>query len=279
MKFWSTTAGLDDAASVRVATMLEAAAFDGIICVDHADPRGCSSELPTPCIGSGIRSWVRIEAMADETNWLNFANTIRLPCPANTLSSIAGEVASAAVYAQGRLALTVDTAAEWNQSGSLECAPDTELARIDEMTSAVRRSWRDGQQGCGGRPTGVAAYQIRAHPAVALPVLGSGESPAHLRRAALRCDGWVGGPYSLEEVLGYADTLTGLRIDHGRIDQPFEIMVSFREAPSAELYKRAEDWGVTAAIWSPWDVAESKSLERCRASIEWFADQFIRAAN
>lgn len=44
-----------------------------------------------------------------------------------------------------------------------------------------------------------------------------------------------------------------LRREYGRADEPFEIMLALMEAPSPDLYKRAEGLGVTAVMCVPVD--------------------------
>ena len=46
--------------------------------------------------------------------------------------------------------------------------------------------------------------------------------------------------------------LRALRLQYGREDKPFEIMLALLEPPSPDLYKRAEDVGITAAMCAPW---------------------------
>jgi hypothetical protein len=42
--------------------------------------------------------------------------------------------------------------------------------------------------------------------------------------------------------------LTALRREYGREDEPFDIMLALLEPPSPDLYKRAEDIGITAVM-------------------------------
>jgi len=81
------------------------------------------------------------------------------------------------------------------------------------------------------------------------------------------------------------EKLTALRHEYGRQDEPFEIMFALLEQPAPDLYKRAEDIGITALMWNPWaglaDVpdgdrdAGKQNTDRYRAAIERFAEDII----
>jgi hypothetical protein len=72
---------------------------------------------------------------------------------------------------------------------------------------------------------------------------------------------WLGGHrLHLERRSAYLERLRDLRREYGRGDEPFEIMLAMLDAPSAELYERAEDLGVTAVMCAPWmGTAEGES--------------------
>jgi hypothetical protein len=69
-----------------------------------------------------------------------------------------------------------------------------------------------------------------------------------------------------------------LRHEYGRDDEPFEILLALTDPPSVDLYKRAEDAGITAVMAVPWMGAEgmgSGGVERFRAPIARFAETVI----
>ena len=83
----------------------------------------------------------------------------------------------------------------------------------------------------------------------------------------------------------YVQKLTALRRQYGRQDEPFEIMLALLESPSVDLYRRAEDFGVTAVMCAPWAGGEdfpagghdavTHPAERYRSSIERLAETII----
>ena len=133
----------------------------------------------------------------------------------------------------------------------------------------------------------IPELMIEPHPTDPVPILCGGESDAALRRAARYCDGWVGTAYPWDEAVRYVRKLEGYRHEYGREDDPFEIVVALRETPSPDLYKRAEEIGVTGVMCAPWvdrddihaGVHDSlkQPAERYRAPIEIFAEQIVAA--
>jgi hypothetical protein len=88
----------------------------------------------------------------------------------------------------------------------------------------------------------------------------------------------VGYAYVPEDAVDYAKKLTALRKEYGRENEPFEILLALLDLPSPDLYKRAEDAGITAVMGSPWaglDDMGSGDVERFRAPIERFAATII----
>jgi len=136
-----------------------------------------------------------------------------------------------------------------------------------------------------GRYYRVPELMIEPHPTAPVPILCGGESPAALRRAARLCDGWVGSAYTWEEAESYVRQLNTVRGDYRRGDEPFEIMLALREPPSPDVYRRAEDIGVTGVMCSPWAGGDAVlsgnhdsfklAAERYREPVERFAETVI----
>jgi hypothetical protein len=113
---------------------------------------------------------------------------------------------------------------------------------------------------------------IEPHPVAPVPILCGGESEAALRRAARSCDGWIGYAYTLEQATRYTTRLAELRRDYGRAHEPFDIMLALLDPPSPDLYKRAEDLGITAVMCAPWAGADAPGY---REAIERFSETII----
>jgi len=292
MQIWTGTAFMHTAEAVPVARMLDEAGFDGIVVSDHMIyPRNLSSPYPSPT-GKPMwtpetawpDSWVLIGAMAAVTTSIKFTNAVYI-APARPLLEVAKQVATAAVISGDRVALTVG--AGWMREEFELMGQDfaNRGKRLDEMIVALPHLWRGCWVAWSGKHYQIPELMLEPHPAKAVPIMCGGESEAALRRAARLCDGWVGNAYTWEDAEEKVTTLNALRRSYGRTDEPFEIMLAIRDVPSADMFRRAEDIGVTAVMCSPWAMADDVasgahdgfklSAERYRAPIERFAETIL----
>ena len=292
MQIWTGTAFMHTTEAVPVARMLDEAGFDGIVVSDHMIyPRELSSPYPSPT-GKPMwtpetawpDSWVLIGAMAAVTSRIQFTNAVYI-APARPLLEVAKQVATAAVISGDRVALTVG--AGWMREEFELMGQDftNRGKRLDEMIQALPALWRGGWVSWSGKHYQVTELMLEPHPLKPVPIMCGGESKAALRRAAQLCDGWVGNAYTWEEAEEKVTTLNALRRSYGRENDPFDIMLAIRDVPSADLFKRAEDIGVTSVMCSPWAMADDVacgahdgfklSADRYRAPIERFAETIL----
>ncbi|MGH3966918.1 MAG: TIGR03619 family F420-dependent LLM class oxidoreductase [Mycobacterium sp.] len=283
MQFWSGTAFMSAAEAIQIARLLDQAGFDGVICADHLIyPRELASPYPSPT-GRPMwspdtawpDSWVLIGAMAAVTRRLRFSNAVYV-APARPLLEVAKQVATASMISAGRVSLAVGAGWMREEFDLLGQDFGNRGTRLDEMIPALRALWRGGWVSWDGRYYQVPELMIEPHPPTPVPILCGGESDAALARAARLCDGWVGTAYSLDVAAGYVDRLTALRREYGRENEPFEIMLALLEPPSVEVYKRAEDIGITAVMCAPWaGFDDLPAGDRYRVAIERFADTYL----
>lgn len=276
---------MDTLEAIPVARMLDEAGYDGVLCSDHMIyPRELSSPYPDSPTGkpgwppdtAWPDSWVLIGAMASVTRRLRFSNAVYV-APARPLLEVAKLVATASAVSEGRVSLAVGVG--WMREEYELMGQDfgNRGKRLNEMIPALRELWRGGWVSWSGRYYQVPELMIEPHPPVPVPILCGGESEAALRRAARLCDGWVGYAYPWDDAVGYVKRLDALRREYGREQEPFEVMLALLEPPSVDLYKRAEDIGITAVMWVPWAGPEigSAGVERYREPIERFAETII----
>jgi probable F420-dependent oxidoreductase len=285
MQFWSGTPFMRTTEIVAVARMFDEAGYDGLICSDHLIyPRQLSSPYPDSPTGkpgwppetAWPDSWVLIGAMAAVTHRLRFSNAVYV-APARPLVEVAKQVATASVLSEGRVSLGVGVGWMREEYELLGQDFGTRGARLNEMIPALRELWRGGWVSWSGRYYHVPEVMIEPHPESPVPILCGGESDAALRRAAQLCDGWVGYAYAWDDAVGYAQKLTALRREYGRENDTFDILLALLEPPTADLYKRAEDVGITAVMSAPWLGVELSpgGAERFREPIERFAETVI----
>lgn len=289
MQFWSGTAFLDTPDIPLVARMFDDAGYYGIITSDHLIyPRELRSPYPAPD-GKPFwppetawpDSWVTIGAMAAVTSNLRFSNAVYI-AGARPLLEVAKQVATASALSGGRVSLAVGVGWMREEFEVLGADFDNRGPRTTEMIQALRALWAGGWVSWAGEYYQVPELMLEPHPPAPVPILCGGDSPPALRRAARHCDGWVGSAYTWEQATPILETLHGYRRHYGRDAEPFEILIALRERPSADLYRRAEDLGVTGVMCSPWTPAElagtgggAQSVERFRGPIERFAEQVI----
>src|SRR5215217_9059084 len=285
MQFWSGTAFMDPLAAVPVARMLDEAGYDGIVTSDHMIyPRQLSSPYPDSPTGKPMwapetawpDSWVLIGAMASVTSRLRFSNAVYI-APARPLLEVAKQVATASVISEGRVSLAVGVGWMREEYELMGQDFDSRGKRLNEMIPALRELWSGGWVSWSGRYYQVPEMMIEPHPPAPVPILCGGESDAALRRAARLCDGWVGYAYGFDDAVGYAQRLKDLRREYGRENEPFEILLALLEPPSVDVYRRAEDAGITQVMVRPWFGQDTGAAgaEAYRAAIENFAENFI----
>ena len=265
--------------------MFDEAGYDGVVCSDHMIyPRELLSPYPDSSTGkpgwppetAWPDCWVQIGAMSAVTSRLRFSNAVYI-APARPLLEVAKQVASASVLSGGRVTLAAGVG--WMREEYELMGQDftTRGKRLDEMIPALRELWRGGWVSWSGEHYQVPEMMIEPHPEAPVPIHCGGESDAALRRAARLCDGWVGYAYTWDDALPYVQKLNSLRREYGRDSEPFDIMLALLEPPTPDLYKRAEDAGITAVMCVPWSGAEQPAgdVARLREPIERFAENII----
>ena len=282
MQFWSGTAFLNTTEIPQVARLLDEVGFDGIMMADHLIyPRELTSPYPTPD-GKPFwapetawpDSWVTIGAMAAVTTNLRFSNSVYVAA-ARPLLDVAKQVATASVLSAGRVSLAIGVGWMREEFDLLGQDFDNRGPRTNEMIQALRALWKGGWVSWEGEYYRIPELMIEPHPPAPVPILCGGESGPALRRAARYCDGWVGTAYTWDDAVAMINKLQGCRRDFGRVSEPFDIIIALREVPSADLYRRAEDIGVTGVMCAPWAGVDTSGLDGFRAPIERFAEQIM----
>jgi alkanesulfonate monooxygenase SsuD/methylene tetrahydromethanopterin reductase-like flavin-dependent oxidoreductase (luciferase family) len=99
-----------------------------------------------------------------------------------------------------------------------------------------------------------------------IPIYVGGTTPPALRRAARYGDGWVAVIHSMDEVKASVAELNRLRVEFGREQEPFDIMMHFPDAETVDDIHRLEDMGVTDLQVTPWTLPGSVQVEEGVAS-------------
>jgi probable F420-dependent oxidoreductase len=225
--------------------------------------------------------WVTIGALAAVTERVRFATNVYV-APARDLFTVAKSVSTAAVLSGDRVRFGVGVG--WCKDEFLQTGQDfhTRGKRLDEMIPALRELWKGGMVEHHGPSYDFGPLSIAPVPSAPVPVYVGGDSDAALRRTARFGDGWIGNRIYPEDRL--ADLLDRLRrhlTDHGRTLDDLRIIAPIRSVPSADLYKKWADRGVTGTMAAPWWLATPEEKARYRgvdlkiATMERFAEEII----
>jgi probable F420-dependent oxidoreductase len=225
--------------------------------------------------------WVTIGALAAVTERVRLATNVYV-APARDLFTVAKSVSTAAVLSAGRVRFGVGVG--WCKDEFLQTGQDfhTRGRRLDEMIPALRALWRGGMVEHKGGFYDFGPLRIEPVPDRPVPVYIGGDSDAALRRAARLGDGWIGNRvYSEQRLAEVLDRLAGFLAECGRTLNDLAVIAPIRAMPSADLYKRWADRGVTGTMAAPWLLATPGERDRLTgldlklATMERFAGEVI----
>jgi probable F420-dependent oxidoreductase len=292
MKFWCGTAFMTTTEVPAVAKMLDEAGFHGLFTGDHVIyPRHLTSRYPSPDgmpfwqpETSWPDTWVMIGAMAAVTKNLRFANAVYI-APARPILEVAKQVATASVISNGRVSLGVGTGWMREEFDLLGQDFDSRGPRLTEMIQALRQLWKGGWVSWKGDYYDIPDVMMEPHPSSTVPILCGGDKDVSLKRAAAHCDGWIGMGYEWDDAVRYVTRMRQFLRDYGRESESFEIIIGLQQPPSVELFKRAEELGVTGVMCAPWAASRSvlagehdvmrQLADRYREPIERFAQEIL----
>ena len=141
----------------------------------------------------------------------------------------------------------------------------------------MRTLWRGGMVEHHGEHYDFGPVQMSPAPTAPIPLYGGGVSPAALRRAATRLDGWASELQTEAELREIAATLRRHRAASERSNEPFGLCVALRDVVDRSGYQRMSEFGVTELITVPWLFygADPDSCQQKCDGIRRFGDEVI----
>lgn len=290
MKFWCATAFMNTTELVHVAKLLDQAGYHGVMISDHlCYPKQLVSKYPYSPHEDGSPiwepdaawpdPWVLIGAMSSVTTKLHFATNVFI-AGHRPILQIAKEIGTAAVLADGRVALGVG--AGWMKEEYDLQGQDfaTRGKRLNEMIPALRELWKGGWVEWHGEYYDIPAMTLEPHPPTPVPIYVGGHTDAALKRAAKYADGWIGNAYPWAEAEHYVGRLKEFLAAEDRDLSTFEIICGLYEIPTVEIFQRAEtELGVTGTMCMPWamgnvSAGDGRNADDVAAVYQSYIEQF-----
>ena len=289
MKFWQSISFSEIEQYVEIAKIAEEVGFEGAFLSDHlVFPERFESRYPYSEDGKpdfdGATQWpdcfAAISAMAVATTRLRFATLIHI-LPLRHPFEVAKAVATASVLSGGRVALGAGAGWVREEFDMLGVEFESRGRRMDESIEAMRLLWSGDMVEYHGEFFDFPRVQMTPPPPGPVPIWIGGANPRALRRAAQRCDGWLGAGNTLADALAIADELTRLRSESDRQGEPFEIVAPLFEPPTPDVVRQLEDHGVTGTVSFPffYSFGPTSTIEQKRAVMEQFSEGVIRVAS
>jgi len=201
-----------------------------------------------------VDPFVAIPAMAAVTSRLEFhTNVCKLPLRDPLLT--AKQVASIAVLSNNRFALGVGLSWIPEEFTFTRTEMRTRGARTDEAIEIIKAVCAgNGPQWVEyhGRHYDFDRLMISPAPDRPVPVYVGGHSEPALARTARIGDGWISVNTTPDEIVAACHRLAELRAEHGRADEPFQIIAGPVGDVSRDDYRRLEEAGVTECQAAPW---------------------------
>ena len=121
--------------------------------------------------------------------------------------------------------------------------------------------------------------QLSPGPATPPRIYVGGKSEVALRRTAKLGSGYIGAGSAPEEVKPLLETLSRMRCEEGRDNEPFEAMLGISAMPDVGLYRNLCEDGLESTVAPPFFYALGKkqaTLDEKKTYLEGYAESVIR---
>jgi probable F420-dependent oxidoreductase len=214
--------------------------------------------------------------MAAVTKRLRFATMIYI-LPLHHPLEVAKAVGTAAFLSNNRVVLGAGAGWMREEFDVLGVSFEKRGRRFDEAIEVLRKVWTGEVVEHHGECFDFPPLQSRPAPTQPVPIYIGGISPAALRRAARRGDGWLGAGHTVDEAAGILEELAKLRGEAGRAAEPFDAIVPLVTGPEPDALRRLEDLGATGTVNYPfaYTVGPGATLEQKLDVMRRYGDEVI----
>lgn len=291
MKFGTTIMGVSFRAYPEVAAAFEANGFESIWVPEHlvfpADmpptyPYSGSGYPPVTSDTPSHDPWVVLSYLAAVTSTIRLATGVYI-LPLRHPLQTARSVVTVDRISGGRVTLGMGVGWLAEEFDYLGVPFRSRGTRADEIIDILRQLWRDDiiEVHSENFDFGPVKFQPKPSQPGGIPIEVGGATPAALRRAGAKGDGWVEiGAASVEDFQEKLGVVLSARAAAGRTG-PFEVTASGSLATSlgsgVDGYRRLEEAGATRVLVGP-RPREGESRLTPADAISWaqrFADEVI----
>jgi probable F420-dependent oxidoreductase len=275
---------------MEVARLAEASGYHGMTVSDHVVyPKDLGDEYPQdydvfPPESPWPDPFVTMAHLAAGTTTLRFLNTIYIATMREPIQS-AKQIATAAILSGYRIDTAVAQGWMRTEFEILGAPFERRGARLDEILDVYRTLWSGGWVEHQGEFFAFPPLRMEPAPEGPMPLLGGGDAPRALARAAA-LDGWVGALYGVDRAVELAGELRAARGSLGLPeDDGYQLVCGFLEAdravPTLDDCRRLEEAGYTGLYVAPWETHPPLNRDPGDAAvldgIERFAAEVIDA--
>ncbi|MEN8160385.1 MAG: LLM class F420-dependent oxidoreductase [Myxococcota bacterium] len=285
MKFWQVASFSEPEQLVGIARAAEEAGFHGVMLADHVFfPGNLRSKYPYSEDGKpGFDGttpfpdpWTTIAAMSSVTGKLRFATMVFI-LPLREPLQLAKTLGTLSLLSNGRVVLGAGAGWIREEYETLGIPFEKRGKRMEEMVTVMRQLWSGRMVEHHGRFFEHGPIQMSPAPGHDIPIYFGGISKVALGRAARLGQGWMGTGQTPEQAVELCQTLTKLRAEAGRADQPFETIVPLVVPPDLDLLRRLEEQGMTSTSCYPfpYTIGPTSTLQQKRDHMLRFGETVI----
>jgi probable F420-dependent oxidoreductase len=248
---------------IEIARVAEEVGFTGLLLSDHVFvPVERKSKYPysasgNPDFGSDAPfpdAFLTMAVLAQHTTRLRFATNVYI-LPLRHPVEVAKSLGTAAVHSQNRVVLGVGAGWMKDEFDVLGRTFERRGDRIDEQVEVLRKLLSGQVVEHAGPHYPFPRLQMQPAPTRPVPIWMGGQNVAALRRAGQYGDGWSGSGQRYADAKVVLETIARHRREAGRSQLPFDAIVPFLEAPTAEQRAHLIELGMTGTVSYPFPYA------------------------